>query len=82
LTFLVLAMLIVGGLQSLSGAVVGVVLLTAVTEFLRFLENGDAFIHLPKGLQEVGLGIVMILILIFRPKGIMNGREFRYPFSR
>jgi len=81
LTFLVLAMLIVGGLQSLSGAVVGVVLLTAVTEFLRVLENGEAFIQLPKGLQEVGLGIVMILILILRPKGIMNGKEFSFRFK-
>lgn len=76
LTFLVLAMLIVGGMQSLSGAVSGVVLLTAVTEFLRMLENGGAVIEMPKGLQEVGLGIVMILILILRPKGVMNGREF------
>lgn len=82
LTFLVLAMLIVGGLQSLSGAVVGVLILTAITEFLRMLENGDTFIQLPKGLQEVGLGIVMIIILIFRPKGIMNGKEIGFPFRR
>ncbi|MEI5680774.1 branched-chain amino acid ABC transporter permease [Mesorhizobium sp. CCNWLW179-1] len=81
LTFLVLAMLIVGGLQSVSGAVVGAVLLTAVTEFLRLLENGNAFVQLPKGLQEVGLGIVMILILVLRPKGIMNGKEFNFRFG-
>ncbi|MEN4966781.1 branched-chain amino acid ABC transporter permease [Brucella intermedia] len=79
MTFLVLAMLIVGGLQSLSGAVIGVILLTGVTEALRMLETGNTIVQLPKGLQEVGLGVVMIIILVMRPKGIMNGREFTPP---
>jgi branched-chain amino acid transport system permease protein len=79
ITFLTLAMLIVGGSASLSGAVVGVIALTAVTEILRRLEAGvhvgDTLVALPRGLQEVGLGVVMILVMIFRPAGIMNGRE-------
>jgi branched-chain amino acid transport system permease protein len=82
MTFLALAMLIVGGIQSLAGAVVGVIALTVVTELFRFLETENTVVQLPKGLQEVGLGIVMILILIFRPKGIMNGREFSGPPGR
>ncbi|WP_323038892.1 branched-chain amino acid ABC transporter permease [Gemmobacter sp.] len=79
MTFLVLAMLIVGGMQSLSGAVIGTVVLTAVTEILRLLENGEGLLQLPKGLQEVGLGAVMMLILILRPKGLMNGRDLALP---
>lgn len=82
MTFLTLAMLIVGGVQSLSGAVIGVVVLTAVTECLRVLENSGGAFQLPKGLQEVGLGIVMVLILILRPKGIMNGREIAFPVKK
>lgn len=78
-TFLTLAMLIVGGSGSLSGAVVGVIALTAVTEMLRRFEVGihlgDTLLALPRGFQEVGLGIVMILVMILRPAGIMNGRE-------
>lgn len=76
LTFLTLAMLIVGGVGSLSGAVIGVIALTIVTELLRMVENSEAAVFVPKGLQEVGLGIAVILILIFRPRGLLNGREF------
>ena len=79
ITFLTLAMLIVGGSASLSGAVVGVMALTGVTEILRRLEAGvhlgETLFALPRGLQEVGLGVVMILVMIFRPAGIMNGKE-------
>lgn len=79
ITFLTLAMLIVGGTGSLSGAVVGVIALTAITELLRRFETGlsigDLTVALPRGFQEVGLGITMILILLFRPTGIMRGRE-------
>jgi branched-chain amino acid transport system permease protein len=82
LTFLTIAMLTVGGLQSLGGAVVGVIGVTIVTEALRTLESGDLFITAPKGSQEIGLGIIMILILIFRPKGLMNGKEFSLPGRR
>ena len=79
LTFLTLAMLIVGGSGSLSGAVIGVVALTAVTEILRRFETGipvgNTVLSVPAGFQEVGLGLVMILVMMFRPAGIMGGRE-------
>ncbi|MGE0038274.1 MAG: branched-chain amino acid ABC transporter permease [Xanthobacteraceae bacterium] len=82
LTFLTLAMLIVGGVGSLSGAVIGVIALTIVTELLRMVENSEAAVFVPKGLQEVGLGIAVILILIFRPRGLLNGREFGWSRKR
>ena len=33
------------------------------------------------GLREVGLALVMLAILIFRPGGITAGREVRWPFT-
>jgi branched-chain amino acid transport system permease protein len=82
LTFLTLAMLIVGGSGSLSGAVIGVVALTAVTEILRRFEAGvpvgNTVLSLPAGLQEVGLGLIIILVMMFRPAGIMGGRELTF----
>jgi branched-chain amino acid transport system permease protein len=80
LSFITIAMLVVGGMFSLTGAVVGVVAVTAIVEVLRFLERG-APVHgmtfaLPQGSQEIGLGVVMALILIFRPNGLSRGREF------
>lgn len=79
LTFVALAMLVVGGVGSLTGAVSGVIFVTVIVEVLRFLERGFAVgnssISLPPGSQEIGLGIIMALILIFRPGGIAGGRE-------
>jgi branched-chain amino acid transport system permease protein len=86
LTFLTFAMLIVGGSASLSGAVVGVISLTVVTEILRRLEAGvplgDTVLFVPRGMQEVGLGITMIFVMIYRPGGIMGGREMTLPLFR
>ena len=86
ITFLTLAMLIIGGIGSLTGAVIGVVFVTFVVEVLRALENGvtiaETVIELPKGLQEVGLGLIMIVILLTRPAGLTKSREIPFPFGR
>lgn len=79
LTFITIAMLVVGGMFSLTGAVTGVVSVTAVVELLRVFERGfevgGTTIALPQGSQEIGLGIVMALTLLFRPSGLAGGRE-------
>jgi branched-chain amino acid transport system permease protein len=86
LTFVTIAMLIVGGVGSLSGAVVGVVFITIVTEAFRAGEAGFVVgglsLSLPRGAQEIGLGVLMALVLIFRPDGVMGGRELPFPFRR
>lgn len=83
LTFLMLAMLVVGGTGSLSGAVVGVLALSIAVEFLVRLEKGvtlgTASFALPPGSQEIILAVAMILILIFRPAGLLAGRELMLP---
>ncbi|WP_048427380.1 branched-chain amino acid ABC transporter permease [Methylobacterium indicum] len=86
LSFITIAMLVVGGQASLTGAVTGVVAVTAVVEVLRLLERGIALggttLALPAGSQEIGLGLVMALILIFRPDGLSRGRELALPAGR
>jgi branched-chain amino acid transport system permease protein len=84
LTFITLSMLIVGGVGSLSGAVLGVLSVTLIVEVLRALEGGfsvgSALVQLPKGFEEIGLGVMMALILIFRPSGLTKGREIPFPW--
>jgi len=84
LTFVTLSMLIVGGVGSLSGAVFGVLVVTLIVEALRVLEGGlsigSVSVQLPKGFQEIGLGLMMALILIFRPGGLTRGREISFPW--
>ncbi len=85
LTFLTFAMLVVGGMGSLTGAVAGVVTITALSEGLRQLETGIAIaganFSIPAGFAEVVLALVMLLTLIFRPKGLASGRELPGPHA-
>jgi len=78
-TFLLIAMLVVGGMTSLSGAVVGTILISALSEFLRRIESGSGVgpLDIPgrPGLTEVGLAVVLLLILALRPSGLTGGRE-------
>jgi len=83
LTFLMLAMVVIGGVGSLSGAVVGVLALSIAVEVLVRMEKGvsigEATLALPHGSQEIILAAIMILILIFRPAGMLAGREVMLP---
>lgn len=82
LTFISLAMLVVGGMNSLSGAVLGVVAISAIIEALRMLEKGVDLgvgrVAIPNGIQEIAIGIVMIVILVFRPSGLTRNRELTW----
>lgn len=86
LTFLTLAMLVVGGVGSLLGAVVGALLISGLNSFLVTAESGvhvlGIKIDLHDGTHLVVLGIVMALVLVLRPGGLTGGREFRLPQFR
>jgi branched-chain amino acid transport system permease protein len=81
LTFITLAMLVVGGATSLWGAVVGALAVSGLDSYLAVAENGTAIfghhIDLPSGTRVVVVGVLMALVLILRPAGITGGRELR-----
>ena len=83
LTFITLAMLVIGGATSLWGAVVGAVVVSAVDSFLAEAENGvhlpGGTLDLPSGTRIVVVGTLMALVLIVRPAGLTAGREFPLP---
>lgn len=83
ITFLIVAMLVVGGIGSLSGAVVGTLFIATVSELLRRFEEGahvgPAYLRGATGMREVGLALIMLLVLVRWPAGIMRGRELRLP---
>ena len=82
-TFSLISMLVIGGMQSLTGAILGVFLVTLASEVLRNLERGidlGAFAVPPLyGAAQIVLGVIFILIMIFRPTGIMGDRELKLP---
>ncbi|MEM9762179.1 MAG: ATP-binding cassette domain-containing protein [Pseudomonadota bacterium] len=79
LSFSLLTMLIVGGQGSVSGAVVGVALITVLIEVLRDLESGFALgpMEVPAlfGLTTVGVSAALLLTLYLRSAGIFGNSE-------
>lgn len=79
MTFTTIAMLVVGGMRSLSGAVVGTAFVFAVEEVLRSLENGFTIgplsvASLP-GLELLGVAALGLVVLVGRPGGVTGGQE-------
>jgi branched-chain amino acid transport system permease protein len=81
LTFITLAMLVVGGTGSLFGAVVGALAVSAIDSWLSVAENGTSFlgwhIDLPSGTADIVVGALMAAVLILRPSGLTGGRVLR-----
>lgn len=77
--FLTLAMLILGGMRSVSGAVVGAVIVTLGTELMRWLEGAPEIFgaKMPQvfGLTGFFLGIVIVLFMALRPDGLVGDEE-------
>lgn len=81
LTFLTLAMLVIGGSASLWGATVGAVVISLLNSWLAAAENTvhvfSLFtVTLPNGASDLILGVIMAAMLLFRPQGLTGGAEF------
>ena len=78
-TFLVITMLVIGGANTVSGAVIGTFAITLAYELLRGLEgalNAAKVTQNPVvGPTEIVLAVAMIAVMILRPGGIMANRE-------
>ena len=83
LTFITLAMLVIGGATSLWGAVIGALAVSGVDSFLAEAENGvrvaGISLDFPAGTRIVVVGALMALVLIVRPSGLTGGRELGLP---
>jgi len=66
---IILVMLIVGGLASIWGSVIGTFVLVVVMTSLRFLVVSPELIG---PVRQMSLMLILILILIFRPRGILG----------
>lgn len=66
---LVLSMLIVGGLASVKGSIVGTVVLLLIPEPLRFIGFPAIMVG---ALREMIFALILILILIYKPKGLFG----------
>ena len=68
----ILTMTILGGINSLTGPVVGAVILTLLPEALRSFKDFRLVVN----------GFILVLIVLFLPKGIWDPARFKQWFSR
>ena len=72
ITVQVLLMIVIGGLGSQRGAVLGAILVTILPQLLRFNEFLAQF-------QMLIFGLVMVVIMLWRPEGLMSLLDVRSP---
>jgi branched-chain amino acid transport system permease protein len=70
----VVIMVVLGGMGSLSGSVVGAILVTILPEALRPLQE---YTHVD--LRMVIYSLSLILLMIWRPSGLFGSKELRWP---
>ena len=79
LAFTLLAMVIIGGVATVSGAVIGAVFWTVVMELLERLGEGPAIgpVHFPEihGLTMIGTGVVIMAVMFWKRDGITGWFE-------
>jgi branched-chain amino acid transport system permease protein len=63
-SFYLIIMIVVGGLGSIGGAILGAVLVTVILEAFRSLSE----------FRLVGFSILLVLVMIYRPQGLMGSR--------
>lgn len=77
----VIAMMILGGLRSVSGALAGATLMSIWLELVRHVEGGISLgiVHIPalRDLSQLSLGVALILLLRWRPEGLVGARELQ-----
>jgi len=59
---------VLGGMGSMTGSILSAYVLTYLQEFLRFLQDYRLLIY----------PVILILIMLFRPKGLMGMKEFSF----
>ncbi len=67
---IIISMLIVGGLASIKGSIIGVFILFTLSESIRLINIDPNWIHLLGAVREMMFAFIIIIILILRPRGM------------
>ena len=71
LTFRVITMLVIGGMGSVSGSILGAILIVGLTEGLRRVEDATLWY----GLSQIVLAVIFIIVITVRREGLLGQRE-------
>ncbi len=82
LTFNILIMIVIGGLGSITGSIIGAVSFAFLSEWLRFVEApmqiGPLKIPGIPGMRMVIFSVLMLVVMLFYRRGIMGRNEFSW----
>ena len=67
-SILILGMVILGGIGSTQGVVIGAIALSAIPELLRGLAE----------YRQIMYGLVIVLMMVLRPNGLLGGYNLKY----
>jgi branched-chain amino acid transport system permease protein len=84
LVILPIAMLVIGGMGSVTGAVAGCYFVTIVYTFFNRWEVdgfGGTVRTVPSGTANLALAATFLVVLILRPRGLSRGRELSWPLD-
>lgn len=74
-TFVTWTALVIGGIASLRGPVIGAVILLIVTEAAALVQGSGEMAVVLASIRFIVLGIVLILVMRFRPEGLSDERS-------
>jgi len=82
MTYNVLLIVVLGGIGSITGSIIGAILVTVGLEWLRFLDRplNLIFVTTPgtPGLRMVVFSLLLLSVILFRQQGLMGGKEFSW----
>jgi len=74
LAFSIITMMVVGGMGSITGSIIGPILITIISESMRRVEDLTQLY----GITQIVLAVLFILVIIFRPGGLFGDREINF----
>lgn len=82
-TFIVWAMVILGGAGNFLGVIVGTLIIVAINNSTRFLADFVAIEASVLGpLRMIFIGVLIILVIMYMPRGLLPERRRRYGIGR
>ncbi|MFM9845071.1 MAG: branched-chain amino acid ABC transporter permease [Dongiaceae bacterium] len=80
--FLGVAMMILGGMGSVTGSILGAIIMTILPQLIIPFEGGGSFLGLQipalNGLTQIVTALILIAVMLVRPAGLAGAREFSW----
>jgi branched-chain amino acid transport system permease protein len=70
-SFVILSLVVLGGMGSLAGPVIGAVIWVSLQEYLR----NFSFVQSHPEVRGIAMGLILVLLMVFRPQGILGSRR-------